>query len=359
MTNVVALAAGYYHSLALQGDGTVVAWGYNNFGQTNVPNGLTNVVVLAAGSYHNLALLGDGRMVTWGSSSFGQTNSPARLTNAVAVAGGSYHSLALESDGSPAISVQPFSQTVSANTTVRLQALAAGLQPLGYQWQYGGTNIPGATNALLTLTNVQSDAAGAYALRVSNSMGTTVSVSAVLAVVSPPIITVQPEGQTVVAGAPVVFTVEAEGSAPLGYQWHFNSVEIPGATDSSYSLLSVQLTNAGTYAVVVSNALGTAVSSNATLAAVLPPIITTQPSGQTSPAGATVDFAVQADSSVPAEYQWYFNQTNLLLEAVAATVSLTNVQPVHAGDYFVVVKNVAGSVPSAVATLTVLASMTC
>jgi alpha-tubulin suppressor-like RCC1 family protein len=44
LKNVVAIAAGYYHSLALKSDGTVVAWGYNYEGETNVPAGLTNVV---------------------------------------------------------------------------------------------------------------------------------------------------------------------------------------------------------------------------------------------------------------------------------------------------------------------------
>ncbi len=48
--------AGGCHSLALQSDGTVVAWGDNRFGQTNVPPGLSNVVAIAAGYYHSLAI---------------------------------------------------------------------------------------------------------------------------------------------------------------------------------------------------------------------------------------------------------------------------------------------------------------
>ena len=46
--NVVAIAAGDYHSLALKSDGTVVGWGYNVNNQTTVPAGLSNVVAIAA-----------------------------------------------------------------------------------------------------------------------------------------------------------------------------------------------------------------------------------------------------------------------------------------------------------------------
>ena len=82
---------------------------------------------------------------------------------------------------------------------------------------------------------------------------------------SPPVISTQPSDQTVIVGAPVIFTVGAAGSPPLGYQWQFNSAAIAGATQSAYSLASAQATNAGTYSAVVSNAYGTAVSSNAVL----------------------------------------------------------------------------------------------
>ena len=66
LTNVSAVAAGGYHSLALKPDGTVAVWGGNTYGQTNVPGGLSNVVGLAAGRYHSLALKGDGTVVAGG-----------------------------------------------------------------------------------------------------------------------------------------------------------------------------------------------------------------------------------------------------------------------------------------------------
>lgn len=107
LTNVVAIAAGYSHSLALKSDGTVVAWGNNDYGQTNTPPDLFSVVAIAGGWYHSLALKSDGTVASWGAGvtnsgsapDFGQSIPPGNLTNAVAIAAGRYHSLALKADG--------------------------------------------------------------------------------------------------------------------------------------------------------------------------------------------------------------------------------------------------------------------
>jgi alpha-tubulin suppressor-like RCC1 family protein len=79
----------------------VIVWGDNTYGQTNVPAAATNVMALAAGDYHVLALTTDGTVVAWGGNefNFGETNVPPGLTNVVSVAAGSTHSLALKNDG--------------------------------------------------------------------------------------------------------------------------------------------------------------------------------------------------------------------------------------------------------------------
>lgn len=100
LTNAVALAGGFYHSLALTQDGRVVAWGNNQSGQTNVPPNLTNVVAITAGGYHNLALTDEGRVIAWGWNSGGQANVPPGLSNVVQVAAGEDCSVALREDGS-------------------------------------------------------------------------------------------------------------------------------------------------------------------------------------------------------------------------------------------------------------------
>ena len=99
LSGVVAVAAGSSHSLALKADGTVVAWGDNDFGQSDVPAGLSGVVAVAAGGDHSLALKADGTVVAWGNNNYGQSAVPAGLTGVVAVAAGGDHSLALKADG--------------------------------------------------------------------------------------------------------------------------------------------------------------------------------------------------------------------------------------------------------------------
>ncbi|WP_279636146.1 RCC1 domain-containing protein, partial [Corallococcus terminator] len=118
---VTALAVGDAHTLALRLDGTVWAWGRNNFGQLgdgttasrSTPvrvQGLTGVTALATGSHHTIALMSDGTVRAWGYNSSGQlgdgTNTtrttPVQvpsLTGVKAIASGSAHNLVLKSDG--------------------------------------------------------------------------------------------------------------------------------------------------------------------------------------------------------------------------------------------------------------------
>src|SRR2546426_228442 len=69
-----------------------------------------------------------------------------------------------------------------------------------------------------------------------------------------PTITAHPADRTVLQGNPTTFTVTADGSARLTYQWSKASVVIAGATSSSYSIAAVQPGDEGSYSVLVSNA---------------------------------------------------------------------------------------------------------
>jgi alpha-tubulin suppressor-like RCC1 family protein len=118
---VVAVSAGGHHSLALLADGTVVAWGDNEFGQlgdgtterSNVPvavTGLSGVKAIAAGGQHSLALLSNGTVMAWGDNEGGQLGDGSTtgsevpvavtgLTGVKAISAGGGHSLALLSNG--------------------------------------------------------------------------------------------------------------------------------------------------------------------------------------------------------------------------------------------------------------------
>lgn len=85
-----------------------------------------------------------------------------------------------------------------------------------------------------------------------------------------PAITKQPTNLTVLKGGTANFTVTATGSAPLSYQWRYNSTNLVGQTNSSLTLVNVQQVNAGSYSVVVSNGAGSVTSSSAVLTVTQP-----------------------------------------------------------------------------------------
>jgi len=123
LSDVIAVAAGTSHSLALTRDGTVVSWGANGSGQLGDHStqerrspvavvGLTDIVAIAAGENHSLALHRDGTLRAWGgNASFqlglgdGTTTSRTtpvivpNLTGIVAIGAGSRTSAVVRTDG--------------------------------------------------------------------------------------------------------------------------------------------------------------------------------------------------------------------------------------------------------------------
>lgn len=80
-----------------------------------------------------------------------------------------------------------------------------------------------------------------------------------------PAITTQPQARSVSMGGSVDFTVIATGYPALSYQWRFNGVDIAGATSATYSISSVAGSHGGGYSVLVSNSLGSVISTQVTL----------------------------------------------------------------------------------------------
>ncbi len=170
-----------------------------------------------------------------------------------------------------------------------------------------------------------------------------------------PAITTQPASQTVTAGVNVSFSVVASGTAPFTYQWRKAGVNLAGATSASLALGSVTAGAAGQYSVVVSNSAGSVTSANATLtvnAAATGPSITTQPAARTVVAGAPATFSVTAAGTGPLGYAWRRNGV-AIAGATQSTYSIGAATSGDAGTYTVVVSNVAGSVTSTGAALTV------
>jgi trimeric autotransporter adhesin len=387
LSGVRAIAAGAYFSVALKSNGTVVAWGAGDGGQTNVPAGLTSVKAIAAADYHCLALRSNGTVVAWGSGV--STNVPTGLPNIVAIAAGTSHSMALGSDAK----VVCWGQDTDGKADVpswlnsyQVVAIAAGGnhslalirsgQIAGWGNSAYGQIYPGG----LTLSSVANIAAGQNHSLVlysnhnifafgdnslnqtdvpTNLPNKTVAIAAAgdkslaLSVEAVRIVTQPQTNQSVVVGTNVSFSVVATGTPPILYQWRKNGVAISGETNSTYSLSGVQTSDSGTYSVAVSNILGYAISSNATLLVNLPPSITTQPVSQAWLVGTgPAILSVEAGGTEPLGYQWWRDSTKLTGET-NTTYKITTVQPNYAGNYTVVVTNLFGSVTSAVAVFTV------
>ncbi len=300
LSNVTAIAGGLAHSLALKADGTVIAWGFDYHGQTNVPSELTNAVAIAAGLNHSLALKGDGTVTAWGYNYYGQTDVPPGLRNVVAIAGGANHSLALKADG-----------------TVVAWGQAA----------YGQTAIPP------NLNNVVAIAGGGWHSLALKADGTVVAWGR------------NESGQTgVPPGLTNVVAIAAGWSHNLALKKD-GTVTAWGDSFSGQTNVPSGLEN------VVSIAAG--VNHSLALAGNGPPFLSNRLVDRTVVGGKNVQFHIEATGAWPLSYQWRLNGTNLP-SASHAWLALTNVQPNQAGSYSVVVSNAFGEGTNSNALLTVV-----
>jgi hypothetical protein len=88
----------------------------------------------------------------------------------------------LYADPRPRLVRQPSSQTIVAGQSVAFEAAVTGVEPLSFQWQFGGVDIPGATNPVYRLQPVKMTDAGQYRVVVQNPLGTVISQTATLTV---------------------------------------------------------------------------------------------------------------------------------------------------------------------------------
>jgi len=265
--------------------------------------------------------------------------------------------------GLPAITAQPQDRIAPTNGNVSFSVSICGTPPFTYQWRFNGADITGATNATLNLLNVTPASAGLYSVVVANAAGSITSADASLIVQFPPIITIHPQPTTTIRDQSAMFSVTVGGgTAPFTYQWQFAGVNIIGATNTTLLLTNVQASQAGSYAVRVSNTAGSVVSANALLTVLIPATITQPPTNRTvtatyntngyyNPTGAT--FTVVAVGTGTLRYQWRFNGADIP-GGTNATLMVTNVTPANEGGYSVMVSDNIGPALSPTVTLTVL-----
>jgi alpha-tubulin suppressor-like RCC1 family protein len=340
LTDAMRIAAGAFHSLALRSNGTVVAWGANNQGQASPPLGLSAVAAIAAGAQHSLALRSDGSVVAWGQNSFGQSGVPLNLSGVIAIAAGDTFSMALRNNGTIAtwgnIAAPPAHSGVVAIAAGGGHGIALRNDRTVFCWGDNSLNqsvVPAGTSNIIAIAG-----------------GATHSVALRMA---PPRIVAHPTPRSVLRGQSTTFNATFTGSTPLSLRWRQNGIVIPNATNASYTISSAQSGDAGNYSLLVSNAVGVTISTNALLTVNVPAGITQDPESQQIAVGGNATFNVGVEGTGQIRYRWQKSGTNIPL-ATNATYTISPVNTTHAGNYRVVVSNSFGAATSMVATLTVL-----
>ncbi|MFN7140547.1 MAG: immunoglobulin domain-containing protein, partial [Limisphaerales bacterium] len=200
---------------------------------------------------------------------------------------------------------------------------------------------------------------------VANGSGSITSIVANLVVSASPVITAEPQSQTVTAGSPANFSVGVEGATPLTFQWLKNGANlnnggnISGANTATLQLSTTSAADDGGYHVIITNSFGSVTSVVATLNVASPPTITVQPGNRTVRGGATASFSVAATGGGPLSYQWFKNGASLIdglgiSGSTTTNLLVANATQADAAVYHVVVSNAAGSQTSASVTLTVM-----
>ena len=170
----------------------------------------------------------------------------------------------------PTIQTDVTSLTVNQGGAAHFSAQVTGDATLSFQWQFNGIDltddgrVTGSRSTALSIANVGPNDAGRYRLTIGNPFGTALSAAGVLSVITPPTILVPPSPVAVGIGGLGLFSVSANGTAPLTYQWLRNGS--PVGTDAPIlQILNAQSTNQGNYSVVVSNPAGSVTSAPVSL----------------------------------------------------------------------------------------------
>jgi murein DD-endopeptidase MepM/ murein hydrolase activator NlpD len=171
----------------------------------------------------------------------------------------------------------------------------------------------------------------------------------------PVTIVTQPVSTTISPGETLNLELAYTGARPVTLQWFRDGLPVVGATDSTFHLPDVRMTDHGAvfHAVLTNRAGGNthvAVSSNAVLTVDASPRVITPPGNTSALLGASASFWVVAGGTPPLSYQWRHDSA-AVPGATAPAFTVNDLQPSLAGWYDVVISNAHGSVTSAPARL--------
>jgi hypothetical protein len=172
----------------------------------------------------------------------------------------------------------------------------------------------------------------------------------------PPSILTDVQPAIAYAGHSVQFSVIADGTAPLHYQWYKGISSIGGANGTAYSFICTPADDNTTYSVVITNSVGSITSSVVVLLVSTGLQIDAPLTSIIRNVGSSAAFKIVAEGALPITYQWHKGDTTPISGATNQTLWLKNVQPGDDGStYYASVINPYTSINSAPATLNVQA----
>lgn len=290
----------------------------------------------------------------------GATNFSLTLTNLSTNSGGAFSVVASNSAGMvtsrvatititnlpPTISVQPAAAFVTRGEDAVFTVTVRGTRPFTYQWYFDGDAITNATNATLTVDNVDiEDTQGTYFVEVTNDYGFDSSDDTATVYLLEPI-EIDCDDPSCTITMPQVdedlyYTLQYRATgddAWLGVET-FKGDEFDGEFQYTPQPFN---SDSGAYRVVITE---------------LPPdgepAIDGEPEDQGVPLGQSATFTVSVNSAEPISYRWYFNG-ELLVGETGSTLIVTNAVPKDVGSYYAVAYGILGASTSAVVTLTIV-----
>jgi len=259
---------------------------------------------------------------------------------------------------SATIVTDPQSTNIVAGTLLSLSVDATG-ESLTYQWNKNGGDLSNETNTTYTVASATTNDAGSYTVAVTSG-GITITSAVAIVTVADPAITSQPANLIAATGSNAVFNVTAAGSGTLSYLWKKDGVTLKdngtvvGSKTASLTLKKITTTkSSGSYTVVVSNSVGTATSTGASLSVFDAPLVKVIPPQKTVYAGYNFTMVAKVvKGAVNQGYQWTKNGSPIS-GATTSALTLTAVQPIDAATYACVVTNNSPTVGSNVCLLTI------
>jgi len=380
-SNVTEVCEGTGYVYGLLSDGTVVGHGYSDIPLLDVPAGLSDVAAIACAEA-NLALQSNGTIVAWG---FEPEIPTSKLTNVISVASGYFYSAVVQNNGLVVAwedgQASPITAVFGGSNTLAVSNIIAAVP--GYEnefyllradgavfsWFVAGTlsQIPGIsniialpppgetvalnasgqlvawnnfpTNSLINVSNAVALSAYSGSIIALNSDGTIApaltrlfpftlsNVFAISAIPSPtaligdgsPVFTVQPGNQTWTNTSTIYLHARAVGVQPMAYQWQLDGTNLSSATNADLIITNAQEFDSGQYCAVASNRMGVATSRVASVTIVT--LAPTNPYTLAQAFGATN--LVWMTSPSYGSSNWFSEVTNTFNGIVAAQSGFT------------------------------------